>query len=51
MANFGFATNPIILSGKHASNPNNPVSAILAAIVIHNVPFSHCLLCCNPKAL
>ena len=51
MANSGFATNPIILSGKQASKPNNPVSAILAAIVIHNVPFSHFLLCSTPKAL
>ena len=51
MANSGFATNPMTLSGKHASNPNNPVSAILAAIVMHNVPFYHCLLCSNPKSL
>ena len=37
-----------MLSGKHASIPKIAVSAIFAAIVIHNVPAFHNLLCSSP---
>ena len=38
-------SKPITLSGKAALIPRIVVSAILAAIVINNVPISHNLLC------
>ena len=54
--NFTFDTpskgiNPITLSGKQASIPNIVVSAIFAAMVIHNVPAGHSLLCAKPLSL
>src|SRR6266481_4027538 len=42
---------PTTESGKHAGNARIPVSAILAAIVMHIVPVGHTRLCAKPAAL
>jgi hypothetical protein len=44
-------TTPIKLSGKQASNPSTPVSAMFAAMVMQSVPFGHNLLWANPASL
>jgi hypothetical protein len=47
----GGRSKPTTLSGKQAGKVKIPVSAIFAAIVMHNVPSGHSLLCANPNSL